>query len=209
MKLVLPILVLLTIVAAFVGGLNSRGDSDGDLLTVVSFERSLAERDVLVRSYGFTGFLPALNRDILKGYKTIDDYARAMEKRDADALDEEMAVFEKSFTKARDEHLTEIYKGGKRDKEYLTHANGVWLAGGGLADATGDPFAGGKSLGKRKTRDSMMREFGLQASAISGNSASVSIDYSGTFCGHDASTTFDGTYTFRKRRCCKFPGSLC
>ena len=66
MRLILLILVLLTLVAAYVGGLNSRGISDEDLLTVASFERSLAERDALLRSYGFTGFLPALSPDNLE-----------------------------------------------------------------------------------------------------------------------------------------------
>jgi hypothetical protein len=57
------ILVLLTLVAAYVGGLKSRGEPDENLLTVSSFERSLGERDALIRSYGFTGFLPALSPD--------------------------------------------------------------------------------------------------------------------------------------------------
>ena len=66
MRLILPIVVLLTIVAAYVGGLHSRGISDKDLFTVESFERSLTERDALERSYGFTGFLPALSPDNLE-----------------------------------------------------------------------------------------------------------------------------------------------
>ncbi len=63
MRLILPIFVLLTLIAAYVGGLKSHGDANSDLLTVASFKRSLAERDVLIRSYGFNGFLPALSPD--------------------------------------------------------------------------------------------------------------------------------------------------
>jgi hypothetical protein len=60
MRLIFPIIVPLTLIAAYVAGLSSRGSSDIDLSTVSSFERSLAERDPLNRSYGYTGFLPAL-----------------------------------------------------------------------------------------------------------------------------------------------------
>ena len=45
MRLILPILVFFTLVVAYVGGLNSRGGADKDLLTVASFKKSLAERD--------------------------------------------------------------------------------------------------------------------------------------------------------------------
>jgi hypothetical protein len=70
MRLIFPILVPLTLVAAYVGGFNSRGDSNEDLSTVSSFSRSLAERDALIRSYRFTGFLPSLSPDNLE--ETLD-----------------------------------------------------------------------------------------------------------------------------------------
>ena len=66
MRLILPMFALLTLVAAYVGGVSSRGAADKDLSTVTSFKESLAERDVLIRSYGFGGFLPALNPDNLQ-----------------------------------------------------------------------------------------------------------------------------------------------
>lgn len=84
----------------------------------------------------------ALKRNIERRFGSIEAYAKHLSATKDKELQADMDMYSKSYNKAREGHLEEVYNGNKREGTYLGDlANRDWLLAGGKADAPGDPYA--------------------------------------------------------------------
>ncbi|MGE0710453.1 MAG: amidoligase family protein [Planctomycetota bacterium] len=84
---------------------------------------------------------PALARNIVARYGSLDAYAAALVKDDEAAIEARVKTQLQSYEATRATHLREVYEANRRDGALLTGLDDSdWLLRGGVAGAAGDPY---------------------------------------------------------------------
>lgn len=106
--------------------------------------------------------LPALRDRIIQSHGSVEAYLKSMEERGRAEIQSDLASATETYEAARRQLIQEAYQGGRRSEPYLAGAEVRWAAEGGVAGASGDPYAG---------RSDIFARFGRKPSRILGSAA--------------------------------------
>jgi hypothetical protein len=86
---------------------------------------------------------PSLKRNAIRRHGSVDAYADAMVAGANADLDDDVAMYAKSYNLAREEHLKEVYEGKRREGGLFDDVNRLdWLSAGANDDAADAPHSG-------------------------------------------------------------------
>lgn len=113
---------------------------------------------------------PALARNLIARYGSIEGYAAARQRDDEAAVAKDVEAATAAYTAAREAHLREVYEANRRATGLLDGLDALpWLAGGATVGGAGDPWSGRGDIFAGWGRSRAVAAFGDRLEAASLN----------------------------------------